>query len=344
LCEKPAVTEGAPKVGREQKQIIFTKSDKSLRLQAADSRYSRRHRIADLLIVFVSAGVVAILAEHFSNRPMIKPYIDVIYAGIIIVAGYLVIRILTSVITRFGESTLGTTRTTGIRNFIQIVLVLVILAVISGLFGLNIYVILAGAGFGAIVLGLAAQQVLGNIFAGISLIISRPFDVGDRVTMTMSQYSLIGPSYSHEALVPGYTGVVVDIGIFYTSMLLDDGAPTVLPNSAVIGAMVFNHTKAQDRAVKVRIDVDKGIAFNKFRDETLSRLRALGYGNKMDLEKMNFEITDLGPDTYQVSILIWTTEKFDEVVKTLLFPVVIEVQRDLAPPTNAEKSDVKDKT
>jgi small-conductance mechanosensitive channel len=47
--------------------------------------------------------------------------------------------------------------------------------------GLEPGTLAAGAGFTAIVLGLATQQTFGNIFAGVVLLSARPFQVGDRV-------------------------------------------------------------------------------------------------------------------------------------------------------------------
>src|SRR5581483_6133158 len=41
--------------------------------------------------------------------------------------------------------------------------------------------VLAGAGVAGIVLGIAAQQSLGNVFAGLVLLVSKPFTVGDRI-------------------------------------------------------------------------------------------------------------------------------------------------------------------
>src|SRR5579875_561899 len=181
--------------------------------------YSAKRRLGvaiGVIVVCVAVGYYAtLLSERYAS---IKPYTQGILAVIILIGGYVVIRIISAVIERIVQPHIGPTHGRGARN-------------------------------------------LFHIIAVVSLIISRPFDVGDRVTMTMPQYGLIGPSYSHESLVPGYTGVVLDIGIFFTSMLLDDGSPEVLPNSAVIGAMVFNYTKAQDRMVKVRIELGKDTDF-----------------------------------------------------------------------------------
>jgi Small-conductance mechanosensitive channel len=43
---------------------------------------------------------------------------------------------------------------------------------------------LAAGGFAGLVLGLASQDVLSNIFGGIMLLISRPYKIGDRITLS----------------------------------------------------------------------------------------------------------------------------------------------------------------
>jgi len=43
--------------------------------------------------------------------------------------------------------------------------------------------LLVGTAFTAVLLGIAAQQTLGNLFAGVMLMLARPFNVGDQVRM-----------------------------------------------------------------------------------------------------------------------------------------------------------------
>src|SRR5262249_6859847 len=75
-----------------------------------------------------------------------------------------------------------------------------------------------GGAFTAVLLGLAAQQALGGIFAGIVLQSTRPFRVGERVR-------LVGG-----ALAGSLEGTVSSLGLFYTT--LSQGADRLMvPNS-----------------------------------------------------------------------------------------------------------------
>lgn len=77
----------------------------------------------------------------------------------------------------------------------------------------------------AIVAGLAAQQTLGNLFAGVVLLSARPFRVGDRVRLQGG------------ALAGQIEGVVSSLGLLYTTFA--DGENAVLvPNGVVLGVSV----------------------------------------------------------------------------------------------------------
>ncbi len=82
--------------------------------------------------------------------------------------------------------------------------------------------LLSGAVTGVIV-GIAAQQSLGNAFAGLVLLFSRPFVVGEYITVRSG------------ALGGDYDGEVTAITLMFTRLLTADG-PVSLPNSGVLNA------------------------------------------------------------------------------------------------------------
>ncbi len=88
---------------------------------------------------------------------------------------------------------------------------------------------LATAGFASIVIGLAAQNTLGNIISGVSLLMYRPIRVGDRVKV----YASSGDE----------TGVVDTIGLGYTVLLMPEDEKIVVPNSVLASTVVVNYGK-----------------------------------------------------------------------------------------------------
>jgi small-conductance mechanosensitive channel len=86
--------------------------------------------------------------------------------------------------------------------------------------------LLGGAAVG-IILGVAAQQALGNLFASIVLIVSHPFYVGETITLVSG------------GLGGTYTGVIKDIGLTHTRLQDKKGDNFLFPNAALLsGATV----------------------------------------------------------------------------------------------------------
>jgi hypothetical protein len=88
--------------------------------------------------------------------------------------------------------------------------------------GVSLDHLLIGAGVAGIILGVAAQQSLGNVFAAIVMLVARPFVVGDMIRIRS-----------------GVTGVldvrVLGIGLTYVTVETDDGLLRV-PNSLLLAA------------------------------------------------------------------------------------------------------------
>jgi small-conductance mechanosensitive channel len=93
------------------------------------------------------------------------------------------------------------------------------------LFGIGVTQLLVGGAFATVLVGIAAQQSLANVFAGMVLLLARPVDVGERVWIRS------GP------LGGDFRGDVTEIGITYVLLDTADG-PVHLPNSQVLMAAV----------------------------------------------------------------------------------------------------------
>ncbi|PSN84813.1 hypothetical protein B9Q03_12855 [Candidatus Marsarchaeota G2 archaeon OSP_D] len=123
---------------------------------------------------------------------------------------------------------------------------------------------------GGLVIGLAGQQVFSNVLAGLLLLLSRPFEVGDRITVTTWQYGAILPSYppkyfSDDLLYLGFTGVIKDISLNYTLIKTDQGPLVKIPNNILIQAAFIVHG-VDKRWVKTRYEVSKPIDIDHLLD------------------------------------------------------------------------------
>jgi small-conductance mechanosensitive channel len=109
---------------------------------------------------------------------------------------------------------------------------IVVLSTLSVL-GVNLQGLLLGGAVTGVVLGIAAQQTLGNFFAGIVLLAVRPFTIGEDVVLRSAP------------LGGEYAGRVTDMSLFYVKMITDKG-PVALPNAGVLAAAVGPGARTTD--------------------------------------------------------------------------------------------------
>ena len=99
------------------------------------------------------------------------------------------------------------------------------LIVTLALFGVPIGQLLLGGALTSVFVGIAAQQALSNVFAGMVLLLAHPFRVGDAIRMRAG------------ALSGEIDGTVTEIGITYVRLSTGSGVISI-PNSQVLNAVV----------------------------------------------------------------------------------------------------------
>jgi small-conductance mechanosensitive channel len=117
----------------------------------------------------------------------------------------------------------GTAGTVGFLLRLATMLVAVLIAL--RIAGLGPRTLALGGAFTAVVVGLAAQQTLGNLFAGMVLLSARPFRVGERVRLQGG------------GLAGTVEGVVSSLGLLYTTLASGDDA-IMVPNSVVLNVAI----------------------------------------------------------------------------------------------------------
>ncbi|MGB2896495.1 MAG: mechanosensitive ion channel family protein [Anaerolineales bacterium] len=115
--------------------------------------------------------------------------------------------------------------------------------------------LLAGLGIAGVTIGFAMQDVAKNFIAGILLLLTRPFELGDTIE------------------VNGYTGKVLVINLRSTEMREIDGRFVSIPNTIVYANPIVNFTRAPRRRIKfplgVSIDTDLDLATRTTMDAIL---------------------------------------------------------------------------
>ncbi len=215
-----------------------------------------------IFIALIAAGVGLFYAvDVFRLVPL--SYALVFRVLLTLVLGVLAISLVGRIVRKAAQSWMSYRRAGLIYSVYQFVTYVVLAFLLFAVAGVNGVALLAGGTFAGLVLGLAGQTVLSNLVAGIMLLFVRPFAPGDRVTLTTWQYSFLAPVYppkfySNDLLVPGYTGVVEELGLVYSRIRQDDGIPVRFPNSVLIQAAVLSHN-VTERWVRVKQEVPPSI-------------------------------------------------------------------------------------
>ena len=102
---------------------------------------------------------------------------------------------------------------------------LVVVFAVFAVLEVSIDHLLVGAGLAGVVLGIAAQQSLGNVFAALVLLLARPFKIGDHVRIRSG------------ALGGVFDAWVLEVSLTYVTLRTDDG-DLKIPNSAMLAAGV----------------------------------------------------------------------------------------------------------
>jgi len=99
---------------------------------------------------------------------------------------------------------------------------LLVLIAAFELLGVSIAHLIIGFGLAGVVLGIAAQQSLGNIFASLVLLFARPFNVGEHIRVRSGTIGVVD-------------ACVLGIGLTYVTLQTEDGLLKV-PNSVVLAS------------------------------------------------------------------------------------------------------------
>lgn len=123
-------------------------------------------------------------------------------------------------------------------NFVARMLIwsLLILVALDNL-GVNITALLAGLGVGGVAVALALQNILGDLFASLSIALDKPFGIGDSLN------------------IDTFTGSVEHIGIKTTRLRSETGEQIILSNADILKSRVRNYGRMPEQRVLATLRV-----------------------------------------------------------------------------------------
>jgi small-conductance mechanosensitive channel len=187
-------------------------------------------------------GGLCELVDDSSHNSVLGPFVGralwaVVLFGAIILGGRIVRNVIEHAMDR-GDT--GAQLRTLVHNVLVVgTMVIAILAALTGA-GLSLSIALTFGGLTSLAIGLAFQDLLRNVLAGIFLLIERPFRIGDVIS------------------VGDLTGSVETIELRTTALRLADGRLAVLPNLTAFNNTVVNATAFDVRQFAVSLWVPAG--------------------------------------------------------------------------------------
>lgn len=171
-----------------------------------------------------------------------------------------------------------------IKNVIKYLIIIIVILMILEVYGVNTTSILASLGIVGVVIGLAFQDTMKNMLAGIFIIFDNRYNVGDFVKIN------------------DFSGTVVNLGLQTTKIQAYTGEIFTISNSSI--STVINYSEANTRVM-----IDLGVSYNT----DINKLEKVlnGLNNKIskisdvkgDLELLGLDSFNSSDMTYKITVL-----------------------------------------
>jgi small conductance mechanosensitive channel len=189
-------------------------------------RAVKRARIQAIVMVPVLVGILVVYGYRDDVfGPEYETPVQIATTVVLIVLGWQIARDVGRALgpTLFRRLDPGTAGTVGF--LIRLVFVGLAIIVALRVAGLDPRTLAVGGAFTAVIVGLAAQQTLGNLIAGMVLLSARPFRVGERVRLQGG------------GIAGQIEGIVSSLGLLYTTFAQGDDH-VMIPNSVVLNVAI----------------------------------------------------------------------------------------------------------
>lgn len=146
------------------------------------------------------------------------------------------------------------------RKILNFIIFILLIIFILSLWGIKVTALVASLGIAGIVIGLALQTTLANIFGGIALIADRSFKIGDFIELDT-----------------GERGEIIDVGLRSTRIKsFEEGNEIIIPNSSLMNSKIINYGRPEVYLKKrIKIGVAYGSDIRKVKNILLNCTRQI---------------------------------------------------------------------
>ncbi len=193
-------------------------------------------------------------------------------------------------------------------RIIKIVVMLFTAMIALQTLGVPIAPLIAGVGVAGVGIGLALQGVLSNVMAGLSIILSKPYKVGEHISLL------------------GVHGDVVVIDIFTTTLVHMDRSRVIIPNRKIVGEILHNFGTIRQAHLTVPLSHRANV------DEALTQVKDILQQHPKVLKEPapGIGISSLGESSIAISVDPWTTVADYGSVQGELNKLILERFRAMA--------------
>ncbi|MEM1645550.1 MAG: mechanosensitive ion channel family protein [Ignisphaera sp.] len=222
--------------------------------------------------------------------------------AIVFTAGVIVSILIRKSITKFLSTKISRTLAANIARVVYYILLLISLIAALGAIGIDLTGFAIAGGFAGIVIGIALQPILSNLFAGIYLMIEKTVNVGEFVEINNN------------------LGEIVNISPMFTRIRTVDGHIVSIANTQIIGSVIKNYSKAIARRVEFNIS----IAYKENAEKAYNIVKRILDEHPYVLVNPSPDVfvSELGQSGVNIKVRVWTPPQVAyDVVKDLLWRI-----------------------
>jgi len=152
--------------------------------------------------------------------------------------------------------------------------------------GINLSGFMVAGGVAGVILGFAGQGIIGNLIAGIFLIIERPIKIGDQVN------------------IDSFAGYVEDIRIVSTTIRTYDGLYVRIPNQNIFTSSIINYVNHIVR----RFEYIVGIRYSDNGDKAIQLIKDVieMHPFALDNPRPQVFVDNLGDNAVNIVVRVWS--------------------------------------
>ncbi|WP_276814836.1 mechanosensitive ion channel family protein [Desulfurococcus amylolyticus] len=164
----------------------------------------------------------------------------VFIALIILAVGYVVVKIITRITSRILLKLYPRQITIIVLRIIYYSLLFILIVLFLTSLGIDVSGLMLAGGFAGLVVGVALQPVLANVFAGLYIMAEKVVQPGNAVE------------------VGSVSGEVISLSIMFTRIMTWDGIIVTVPNNLLLSSMLKNYSKTMARRIEITVPIAYG--------------------------------------------------------------------------------------